>query len=246
MDRLRNLTLGLASVPRLCAIGALALVIPSAPVHADAAAGRQAFERGDYGQAMAEWQAGADKKDPQSEVGLGNLYEFGAGDLAQDYNRAAYWYRKAAQHGDIEAEYRLSLIYGAGGDNFPSDLAEAEKWADLAVLSHGVWGSLASRFKKLLDEAASPAARAEGEKRASAWTEALATAKTEPAAAAPAQPPAPPVRPGGCPGWPFPTLPCTEQFPALTGAPEPPHRPHPHRRRACRTGRNQAAIRSAG
>ena len=27
------------------------------------------------------------------------------------------------------------------------------------------------------------------------------------------------VKSGGCPGWPFPTLPCTEQFPALGGAP---------------------------
>ena len=30
---------------------------------------------------------------------------------------------------------------------------------------------------------------------------------------------------GGCPGWPFPTLPCTEQFPALPGAAAPAQRP---------------------
>ena len=31
----------------------------------------------------------------------------------------------------------------------------------------------------------------------------------------------------GCPGWPFPTLPCTEQFPALPGTPAPPRAPSP-------------------
>jgi hypothetical protein len=225
MDRSRGATRGPRRRLGALAIAVLGLVV-SAPAYSDAAAGRRAYEKGDYGQAMAEWQAAADKKDPEAEFGLGNLYEFGAGDLTQDYHRAAYWYRKAAQQGNVEAEYRLSLIYGAGGDNFASDLAEAEKWADLAARSHGVWGSLATDFKKLLDQVTTPGQRADGEKRAAAWTEALAAVKAEvkpePAAAAPAQPPPSAGKSGGCPGWPFPTLPCTEQFPALPGMQGPP------------------------
>lgn len=199
------------------------LVAASVAAHADAASGRAAYERGDYAQAMAEWQAAADKKDPEAEFGLGNLYEFGAGDLSQDYRRAAYWYRKAARRGDVAAEYRLSLLHAAGGDNFPADFAEAEKWADLAAPSHGVWGTLASRFKTLLDAAATPEQRAAGEQRAAAWTKALAAPKPEAPAATPAPMAAVPAgKPGGCPGWPFPTLPCTEQFPALSGMHGPP------------------------
>jgi hypothetical protein len=219
------LWLGISAVLGLVALSGL--IALSAAAHADAAAGRQAYEKGDYAEAMAEWQAAADKKDPEAEFGLGNLYEFGAGDLLQDYRRAAYWYREAAKRGDIDAEYRLSLIYGAGGDNFASDLAEAEKWADLAVQSHGVWGSLAGDFKKLLDAVTTPEERAEGESRAAAWTAARAVAGAEVAPAAPARPAAPSVKPGGCPGWPFPTLPCTEKFPALAGTPAPAQAPAP-------------------
>jgi hypothetical protein len=224
---LRGPTRGLHWLLGTPAIAAIALVAVSAPAYADAAAGRRAYEKGDYGQAMVEWQAAADKKDPEAQFGLGNLYEFGAGDLTQDYDRAAYWYRKAAQQGNVEAEYRLSLIYAAGGDNFPSDLAEAEKWAVLAARSQGVWGSLAANFKKLLDQVITPDQRTEGEKRATGWTEELAVAKAEPSAAAPVPPAPPAVKSGGCPGWPFPTLPCTEQFPALTGTQGPPQPPSP-------------------
>src|SRR4051794_546719 len=74
---------------------------------ADAAAGRQAFEKGDYKRAFTEWQSSADHGDAESQFGLGNIYEQGAGDLKQDYKRADYWYRKAAEQGNTEALYRL-------------------------------------------------------------------------------------------------------------------------------------------
>jgi Sel1 repeat-containing protein len=227
MDGLRVRPRRLRSRLGLPAIAALWLLAVSVPAYADAAAGRRAYEEGNYGRAMAEWQAAADKNDPEAEFGLGNLYEFGAGDLTQDYRRAAYWYRKAAEQGNVEAEYRLSLIDAAGADNFPSDLAAAYKWAVLAAGSPGVWGSLATDFKKLLDQVTTPDLRAEAEKRAAAWTAAPAITAAGPAAAIPAPPPPPAGKSGGCPGWPFPTLPCTEQFPALTGMPAPAQAPAP-------------------
>ncbi len=122
----------LCSLPGLGMVAVLGLIVAPVAAYADAGAGRQAYQNGDYARAEAEWQAAADKKDPEAEFGLGNLYEFGAGDLAQDYRRAAYWYRRAARQRNVAAEYRLSLIYGAGSDDFVSDLAEAEKWADLS------------------------------------------------------------------------------------------------------------------
>ncbi|HEY3909072.1 MAG TPA: hypothetical protein VGM07_04185 [Stellaceae bacterium] len=215
----------------------LPIIAISSPADADAAAGRRAYDKGEYDRAMTEWQDGADHGDPDAEFGLGNLYEFGAGDLEQDYTRAAYWYRKAAGQGNTEAEYRLALIYAAGGDHFASNLVEAYKWASLAAQSQGVWGTLAADFKKLLLQVTSPAQQADGERLAAAWRDARAAEaangaekEARGAVAIAASPPSAPVgKPGkiGCPGWPFPTLPCTEQFPALAGAQGPPLRASP-------------------
>jgi Sel1 repeat len=134
MDRHPDLWQKLSNRKRCVVAAVFCLFLVPVPAHADAAAGRQAYEKGDYRRAMAEWQAAADHNDPESEFGIGSLYEFGAGDLKQDYTRAAYWYRKAAQQGNTEAEYRLALLFSAGGDNFDIDLAEAYKWATIVKL----------------------------------------------------------------------------------------------------------------
>src|SRR5205085_108587 len=47
---------------------------------------------------------------------------------------------------------------------------------------------------------------------------------------------------GGCPGWPFPTLPCTEQFPALPGAQQ---RPNPSAAGASAAGPAVASVPAA-
>ena len=203
------------------ALTCLCVAIGGSLAHGDAAAGRAAYEKGDYARAMSEWQSAADRGDADAEFGLGSLYELGAGDLRQDYKRADYWYQKAAAQDYAEADYRLALIWAAGGENFPADIAEAYKWVLLAVDSRGVWGSLAADLKLQLDKVTSPAQQAEGRKRAAAWKEARNSTKDKFSAAAtpPASANGQPGKPGttGCPGWPFPTLPCTEQFPALPG-----------------------------
>jgi hypothetical protein len=227
---------GWAFAATIAAVVALA----SAGARGDADAGNAAFERGDYVRAMAEWTSAAERGDPDAEFGLGMLHERGDGQLKQDYKKAAQWYEKAAAHDNIGAQYRLALITSAGGENLPADLVEAYKWILLASDK-----GLATDVKAQLGRVLNQAQRAEAEKRAAAWKEARADekAKTEAASAAsttssaPAAPAAgsaaaiPPPRggapptaaakSGGCPGWPFPTLPCTEQFPALPGASAP-------------------------
>jgi len=213
------------------------MVVFAAPAaRADAAAGNAAFERGDYVRAMAEWTSAAERGDPDAEFGLGMLYERGDGQLKQDYKKAAQWYEKAAAHDNIGAQYRLALIASAGAGDFPADLVEAYKWILLAAEK-----GLATDVKAQLGRALDHAQRAEAEKRMAAWKKARADdkAKTEaagvvsaptsgtavPAAGSAAAIPPPrggtaptaAAKSGGCPGWPFPTLPCTEQFPALPG-----------------------------
>jgi TPR repeat protein len=188
---------------------------------ADVAAGQKAFDEGNYEKAMSEWQSAADKGDPEAEFGLGSLYEQGLGGLSQDYKRAVYWYSKAAVQGNTEALYRLALIWAAGEVNFPPDLIEAYKWAALAAKSKGVWGTAGADLEDQLDKVLSSSEREAGNDRAAKWAAAL-TKKDEPAAASAT--PAPTtdtshttVKTTGCPGWPFPTLPCTQQFPAMNG-----------------------------
>jgi TPR repeat protein len=215
-------------------VSAIVFGAPAA-ARADAAAGNAAFERGDYVRAMAEWTSAAERGDPDAEFGLGMLYERGDGQLNQDYKKAAQWYEKAAAHDNIGAQYRLALIFSAGSDDFPADLVEAYKWILLASEK-----GLATDVKAQLGRVLNQAQRAEAERRAAAWKKAQTDekAKTEAAAAAstfhsgPAAPaggsagaippprgaaPTASAKSGGCPGWPFPTLPCTEQFPALPG-----------------------------
>jgi hypothetical protein len=214
---------------RLCwrtrvAAGVVGLLAIALPARADTTSGRLAYERGDYRRAMEEWQAAADHNDPEAEFGVGTLYEFGAGELKQDYKRAAEWYKRAATHGNTGAEYRLALLYAAGGDDFGSDLVEAYKWASLAAQSEGVWGTLTADLVKQLEKVTTISQQADGIKRAADWNEARTPKK------APTEPTVPAVvedtssRPtnSGCPGWPFPTLPCTDRFPALDTS----HQPH--------------------
>jgi hypothetical protein len=197
------------------------------PLHADPAAGREAFEKGDYARAMSEWQSSADHGDPDAQLGLGQLYEFGAGGLPQSYERAEYWYRKAAKQGTTEALYRMALIYAAGGDDFPANLVDAYKWAVSAVSSKGVWGSAAADLLAELQKVTTTEQQKTGEQRAESWRQARAPRKETPPAVdstiAASSPTIPSLKPiaGGCPGWPFPTLPCTEKFPALPGASAP-------------------------
>jgi TPR repeat protein len=195
-------------------------IVANAPlVVGDAASGRSAFEKGDYVQAMSEWQSAADHGDDEAQFGLGSLYEFGSADLKQDYKRADYWYQKSAAQNNAEAQYRLALIWAAGSDEFLPDLAEAYKWVFVATESKGVWSTLATDLKVQLDRVTTPGLQIEGRQRAAAWKEEHKPNQDKVVPMVPAQPTAPAGKPGvtGCPGWPFPTLPCTEQFPSLPG-----------------------------
>src|SRR3954463_9867397 len=206
-----------AIVPAL-ALALLMLVPSMSTALADAAAGSVAFEKGDYGRAMAEWASAAERGDPDAEFGLGMLYERGDGAVRQSYKEADRWYQKAAEHDHVGAQHRLALIWSAGSEGFPANLAEAYKWILLASER-----GLATEVKAQLEAIMDRAQQADGKKRAAKWQEERAAKKLEPppggassvAATNTAPPSAPSTRSsppaaasgksGGCPGWPFPT-----------------------------------------
>ena len=77
--------------------------------------------------------AKANAGDAASQVQVGDSYAAGSGQsrnskqLAEDYGKAAEWYRKAAEKGDIAGEMRLAAIY-RDGRGVERDMAQAAEW----------------------------------------------------------------------------------------------------------------------
>lgn len=64
--------------------------------------------------------------DAAAQCGLGLMYEEGKG-APQDYVRAGFWYRKAAEQGDTQAQSRLGYLY-CSGHGVSQDYTQAVLW----------------------------------------------------------------------------------------------------------------------
>lgn len=69
---------------------------------------------------------------PSHQYQLGYIYEAGTYGLVQDNTEALKWYRRSAEVGFSEAEYKLGEIYKEG-KLVPQSYAEALKWYELAA-----------------------------------------------------------------------------------------------------------------
>ena len=98
-----------------------------APAGPDAEAGAAAYDAGDYDKARHIWQPLAEKGDVRAQRGMGKLYEKGRG-VERDFAMAFKWYRPAAEKGDAESQYRLSVGYGYGLGGVKKDEAKAMEW----------------------------------------------------------------------------------------------------------------------
>ena len=97
---------------------------PAAP---DYEAGSTAYDAGDYDKARRIWQLLAEKGDVRAQRGMGKLYEKGRG-VERDFATAFKWYRPAAEQGDAESQYRLSVGYGYRLGGVKKDEAKAMEW----------------------------------------------------------------------------------------------------------------------
>lgn len=93
----------------LRATAAVALVAAAAPALADVKAGTDAWARGDYVAAVQEWQAPADRGDPDAQFNLAQAYRLGRG-LPRDLARAEDLYSKAAAQGHLQAADNYGLL----------------------------------------------------------------------------------------------------------------------------------------
>lgn len=93
------------------ALAAFAILCGTTPAFADVKAGVDAWARGDYKKAVAEWRGPAVAGDPDAQFNLGQAYKLGRG-VPVDPAIAEEWYRKAAQQGHPQGEdnYGLALF----------------------------------------------------------------------------------------------------------------------------------------
>jgi cell division septation protein DedD len=87
---------------------ALALGVAS-PALADVKAGVDAWERGDFAKAVAEWRDPAARGDADAQFNLGQAYKLGRG-VPMDLKQAESWYKKAADRGHVQAADNYGLV----------------------------------------------------------------------------------------------------------------------------------------
>lgn len=107
-----------------------AAAAPLAPADAPFRQGLSAYNSGDFQKALKIWLPLAQSEDAPSQAGIGFMYHRGLG-VATDNVKAAYWLRKAAEHGQPEGQMMLGSLYfyGAGVEK---DFVKAYAWCDLA------------------------------------------------------------------------------------------------------------------
>lgn len=92
------------AVIRLATVAMLAFTVPA---HADVKSGVDAWSRGDYAQAVAEWEGPAAAGDPDALFNMGQAYRLGLG-VAENKTAAEQYYARAAGAGHV----RAADIYG--------------------------------------------------------------------------------------------------------------------------------------
>jgi len=91
------------------ATGVLAVLAMAAPLGATVRDGVEAWSRGDYSAAVAEWQGPAEAGDPDAMFNLGQAYRLGRG-VPADMERAEQLYRDAALAGHVQAADTYGLM----------------------------------------------------------------------------------------------------------------------------------------
>lgn len=68
----------------------------------------------------------------KAEFSLGNIYLHGLEGIAQDSAKGFQYTLKSAEHGFINAQYRVAVLYGSGQDT-PKDIDKSRHWYSKAA-----------------------------------------------------------------------------------------------------------------
>ena len=93
---------------------------------ADVEAGRNAYEFGDYEDALSHFMESAKQGDAEAQIYLGIMYRGGEG-VPVDYFEAVKWYRRAAEQGHPRAQTKLAISYTLGR-GVEQDHQQALQW----------------------------------------------------------------------------------------------------------------------
>jgi TPR repeat protein len=104
--------------------------LKAAPADPAFRAGLSAYNGGDYEKAISIWLPLAQQEEARSQAGLGFIYHRGLG-VPVDDKMAAYWSRKAAEHGQPEGQLLLGTLYFYG-QGVTQSYVRAFAWCDLA------------------------------------------------------------------------------------------------------------------
>jgi TPR repeat protein len=110
----------------------LTLLLASvAPMRADFAAGKHAYEQGDFATALKELMPSAEHGNPEAQFLLGKMYARGQG-LPPNPVLALKWFTAAADQGSADGQLQLGLVY-LNGPAGVKDTAQALKWLKLSA-----------------------------------------------------------------------------------------------------------------
>ena len=119
---------------RFAALGIAACLgghaVQAAPKDAEFRKGLSAYNSGNFKTAMHVWLPLAEHEDASAQAGLGFMFYRGLG-MAIDNQKAAYWLRKAAEHGQPEGQMMFGSLYFYGR-GVPQSYVQAYAWCDLA------------------------------------------------------------------------------------------------------------------
>ncbi len=93
--------------------------------------GEEAYNRGDYAEALRWYLFAADQGSTQAQLNLGFMYSFGLG-AKRDSKEALRWYLLAARQGAAVGQTNIGMMY-ANGSGVAQDYAEAARWYLLAA-----------------------------------------------------------------------------------------------------------------
>jgi len=89
----------------------------SSPLSAQSVkAGIEAWQRADYGRAVAIWRPLAERGDADAQFNLGQAYRLGRG-VPTDLAEAQDWLGRAAEQGHVDAQTTLGLLLFGNGDH---------------------------------------------------------------------------------------------------------------------------------
>jgi TPR repeat protein len=126
--------------------------------------GMEAYDGGDYAQALAAWTRAAAAGRADAMTALAGLYENGTG-VARDSKTALIWYRRGARLGDVASQFNLGDMI-ARGQGQERDPVEASMWLGLAAAQGNLW---AAERKRELDRTLTADQAAEADRRIGEW-----------------------------------------------------------------------------